>query len=86
MGPGDRAIVRFDVTMNLAPGQYSFGLGAGEPGPEENINAGLAHDRIDTLGPIVVGVVREEIRQFYGLARLPMQVAVTPLNSKELHP
>jgi hypothetical protein len=77
MNPGDRAIVRFEVTMDVEPGQYTFGLGAGEPA-EGNVNAGQAHDRIDLLGPIVVGIEREHLRPFYGLARLPMQVTVTP--------
>jgi hypothetical protein len=89
MDAGDRVVVRFDVTMDVAPGQYSFGLGAGVPAPEENINAGLAHDRIDTLGPIIVGITRDELRPFYGLARLPMRVSITgvgALAGKETSP
>ena len=74
MEAGDRMVVRFDVTMDVQPGQYSFGLGAGEP-TDENMNAGVAHDRIDELGPIVVGLERDGMRPFYGLARLPMRVS-----------
>jgi len=72
--PGQRLVVRFDVTMDVEPGQYTFGLGASEPAADQP-NAGLALDRIDVLGPVIVGIVRENIRPFYGAARLPMRVS-----------
>jgi ABC-type polysaccharide/polyol phosphate transport system ATPase subunit len=78
MAAGDRLVLRFDVTMNIEPGQYTFGLGAGEPADDGGIDAGLAHDRIDLLGPIVISVVRDQVRPFFGKARLPMRIAVVP--------
>lgn len=78
---GERIIVRFDVTMDVEPGQYSFGLGAGEPAGEGS-NAGLAHDRIDLLGPVIVGIVRDRVRPFYGTARLPMRIEVLPVRKE----
>ncbi|MFN0132683.1 MAG: ABC transporter ATP-binding protein [Phycisphaerales bacterium] len=75
MAPGDRVIVRFDLTLDLEPGAYTFGLGAGEPAGNDP-NAGTHHDRIDRLGPIIVDLQRDRPRPFYGLARLPMRATV----------
>jgi lipopolysaccharide transport system ATP-binding protein len=82
MEAGQRVAVRFDVTMDLEPGQYTFGLGAGEPA-DGSVNAGLAHDRIDLLGPVIVAIVREQVRPFYGVARLPMRASVTTPDRQE---
>jgi lipopolysaccharide transport system ATP-binding protein len=74
MAPGERRIVRFDVTMDLQPDTYTFGLGCGEPGGE-GPDAGIAHDRLDMLGPIIVGQPADGKRPFYGIARLPIRAA-----------
>jgi lipopolysaccharide transport system ATP-binding protein len=82
MMPGDRIIVRYDVKMDVAPGQYTFGLGAGEPA-EDSPQDGLALDRLDLLGPITVGNPADGHRPFYGVARLPMKVSHTACRKKE---
>jgi lipopolysaccharide transport system ATP-binding protein len=71
---GDRLIVRFDVKVDVAPGQYTFGLGAGEPA-SDSPQDGVALDRLDLLGPITVGNPADGHRPFYGTARLPMKVS-----------
>lgn len=75
MDPGDRLIVSFTMTLDVEPGTYTFGLGAGEPGSED-LNDGIAHDRIDRLGPFIVELKPGVIRNFFGIARLPMSVSV----------
>jgi lipopolysaccharide transport system ATP-binding protein len=70
MAPGDRVAVRLDLTMDVSPGMYTFGLGASEPDPEgEGV---LAHDRMDQLGPIAVSLAPGAHRPFHGIARLPL--------------
>lgn len=77
MNPGDQLVVDLAVTMDVEPGQYTFGLGAGEPDPsDEHSGAGLAHDRIELLGPLAIPLRQEERRKFYGIARLPMKGSV----------
>lgn len=75
LGAGQRAIVRFRVTLDMEPGSYTFGVGAGEPAAGDP-NAGVHHDRIDRLGPIVVDLPRDRPRPFFGAARLPMTATV----------
>lgn len=74
MKAGDRVVVAFTLTLDVQPGRYTFGLGAGEP-VEGDINAGAALDRIDRLGPITVEISPTSVRPFYGAARLPMTAA-----------
>lgn len=71
MNPGDRIVVTFTIVMEVEPGKYSFGLGAGEPATDDP-NDGVAHDRIDRLGPIIVDLTPGKHRSFFGMARLPM--------------
>ena len=75
--PGDRLVVEFTLTLDVQPDQYTFGLGAGEP-VTGDINAGIAHDRIDRLGPISVDIDPEIVRPFYGAARLPLTASHYP--------
>jgi ABC-type polysaccharide/polyol phosphate transport system ATPase subunit len=71
LSSGEKLVVRFDVTMNVSPGQYTFGLTAGEP--EKTFEwKSFDHDKIDSLGPIVVTHDSPETRPFYGIAKLPM--------------
>jgi len=57
--------------MDVQPDRYTFGLGAGEP-VQGDVNAGIAHDRVDRLGPIHVEISPTTVRPFYGAARLPL--------------
>lgn len=83
IGPGDRIVVTFTVKMDLEPGDYTFGLGTGEPAPEDP-NDGIAHDRLDRLGPVVI-TQPAGVRPFYGAARLPMKVSHTVCETAGQH-
>jgi hypothetical protein len=74
MAPGQRLVVRNDITFSVKPEEFSFGLivkgpvykGAG------TINS---HDRVEMLGPIAVTFSKAEtMKPFHGLARLPFVV------------
>lgn len=82
LAPGDQVIVRFEVKMDVAPGQYTFGLGTGEPAPETP-QEGIACDRIDLLGPITIGNPEDGHRTFFGTARLPMTIRLQRIGTPE---
>jgi lipopolysaccharide transport system ATP-binding protein len=71
--PGQELMVKFELTFNVQPGEYTFSLGAGEPS-EEGPNIGFVQDRHEMLGPIVVTTDEQQIFPFYGVAQLPMKV------------
>lgn len=77
LAQGDRLIVRFELTLDLAPGQYTFGVGASTPS-EANPGSGFVLDRVQHLGPIRVGMKPGVMRPFYGVARLPLKATVLP--------
>jgi lipopolysaccharide transport system ATP-binding protein len=77
MNRGDRLVVSFSLTLDVQPDKYTFGLGAGEP-VDGDPNAGIAHDRIDRLGPITVDISPSSVRPFYGAARLPLTATHYP--------
>ncbi|MDD2762732.1 MAG: ABC transporter ATP-binding protein [Opitutaceae bacterium] len=72
---GEERILTFRLTMAVQPGPYTFSLGCSEPsldGP----NHGFVQDRHEGLGPIEVRYDAVGTWPFYGIARLPMEVAV----------
>ncbi|MEX2218032.1 MAG: ABC transporter ATP-binding protein [Phycisphaerales bacterium] len=75
IAPGERRLVRFDITMDLRPDTYTFGLGCGEP-RGDHPEAGVPCDRLDLLGPIIISAPPPgTIRPFHGIARLPMRIS-----------
>jgi lipopolysaccharide transport system ATP-binding protein len=71
---GDRILCAVTVTMALQAGEYTLlaqsgGLTNGHPEP------GLLHDRLQGLPPIIVAGWRGRWAPFYGLARLPTDIA-----------
>ncbi|MBF0568942.1 MAG: ABC transporter ATP-binding protein [Nitrospirae bacterium] len=74
MSPGQRLVVKIDITFSVKPEEFLFGLaakGAIYKGAE-TINS---HDRIDMLGPIVVTYSKPTSQiPFHGIARLPFEV------------
>ncbi len=72
LSPGERLTVRLEITMDVAPGVYSFSVTATEPA-ESDPDAGVVHDQIPDLGPIHIGLDRSRPRPFHGVARLPMR-------------
>jgi lipopolysaccharide transport system ATP-binding protein len=74
MNPGDRLAVRLDVVMDLAPGPYTFAVGASTPDPAD-ADAGIVHDEVGDLGPIHVILDKTAPRPFYGAARLKAEAS-----------
>ncbi len=71
---GERLLVRAEITLDLHPGEYTFGVGA-SLASESNPEHGVVCDRITQLGPIAVVQDRDAVRPFFGIARLPMKVS-----------
>lgn len=78
--PGERLIVTFELTLEISPGEYTFGLGTSEPDADDP-TLGYPHDRIDRLGPIIVGRPHAEPPTFFGTARLPLKTSHTRVTS-----
>jgi ABC-type proline/glycine betaine transport system ATPase subunit len=76
LAPGERVAVRAEVTMDVHPGEYAFGVGASVPS-EAHPEHGEVCDRVMQLGPIAVVQDREAVRPFFGIAKLPMRVSHT---------
>jgi len=73
--PGQELLVKFEISFNVQPGEYTFSLGAGEAS-EEGPNIGHLQDRHEMLGPIVVTADEQQIFPFYGIAQLPMKATL----------
>ena len=75
LGPGDELVVTLSVMMSVQAGEYTFGLDASEPSAE-GPNVGYFHDRVESLGPILVYSPsdNDEVHPFYGIAQLPMTI------------
>jgi ABC-type polysaccharide/polyol phosphate transport system ATPase subunit len=71
---GERLIVRLEVTLDVHPGEYTFGVGTSLPS-ETNVEHGVVCDRITPLGPLIVVQDRDLVRPFYGMARLPLRAS-----------
>lgn len=72
--PGDELVVRIDMTFTVQPGEYTFNVGASEPS-DDGPNIGYLHDRHEMLGPVLVQADPNRIFPFYGIARLPIEIA-----------
>jgi len=71
---GQSLVIEMQIFFNVQPGEYTFSLGAAEPSAEDP-NAGFTHDRIESLGPILVTAERNTTLPFYGIAQLPMNLS-----------
>ncbi|MCA9298318.1 MAG: ABC transporter ATP-binding protein [Phycisphaerales bacterium] len=75
---GERLVVTFHLTMDVAPEPHTLTIETSVPVPGD-VNAGLLQDQIGGVGPIGIESRRDELREYYGAARLPMTVAHTRL-------
>ena len=73
LSPGARLIVRAELTMDVHPGEYAFGVGA-SLAADTNAEQGVVCDRVMQLGPLAVVQDRTRPRPFFGAARLPMRM------------
>jgi len=76
MQPGEERLVTFKLTCNLQPGEYTFSVETGEPSAE-GPNFGCLHDKHEGLGPLTIHYEHNHTWPFYGIARLPLEVAVS---------
>ncbi|MFM9994335.1 MAG: ABC transporter ATP-binding protein [Phycisphaerales bacterium] len=74
LAAGDRLIVRLELVMDLEPGQYSFSVSTSEPA-EDDPNAGVTHDTVPDLGPLLVMLDKSKPRPFFGAARLNVRAS-----------
>jgi hypothetical protein len=70
---GEQIIVRMDLKMTVQPGEYTFTLGTSEPSLQDH-NSGIAHDRIERLGPIKINYDFSKTLPFYGIASLSLDI------------
>jgi homopolymeric O-antigen transport system ATP-binding protein len=74
LSPGERVIVRFQLTLDLKPGRYTLGMAASTPSDDDDPNTAVFQDSIDMLGPIQVLPPADQRLPFFGLVRLPMTI------------
>ncbi len=79
-------IVRFDLSLTVQPGLYTFTLGCAVPASEEQgKNAGYNQDRHEMLGPLQVYFDSNEMVPFYGIAQLPMKARCQLINNRKFY-
>jgi lipopolysaccharide transport system ATP-binding protein len=80
---GQEIVIKFELTFNVGPGEYTFSLIASEPVNDSVPNVGYFHDQFDLLGPITVVADETKVYPFYGIAQLPMKITNSePTESK----
>jgi hypothetical protein len=62
------------LELSIQPGLYTFSAGCSQP--SDDPNAGFIQHRLEGLGPITVSPATSGIWEFYGLARLPLEIEV----------
>jgi lipopolysaccharide transport system ATP-binding protein len=72
LAPGQRLVVNLQLTFDVQPGQYTFGLGCSVPSVDDP-EQGVVCDRLTSLGPVIVLQDRSVVRPFHGIARLPLK-------------
>jgi lipopolysaccharide transport system ATP-binding protein len=65
LAPGEALVVRLDLRLSVRAGEYTFTLGASEPGH--------FHDWHEQVGPIEVAPLSAGEPPFHGVAELPME-------------
>lgn len=71
---GEKRIIEFVLELSIQPGLYTFSAGCSQP--SDDPNAGFIQHRLEGLGPITVSPATSGIWEFYGLARLPLEIEV----------
>ena len=72
---GEERTVAFRLEMAVQPGLYTFSVGCSEASAE-GPNHGFTQHRVEGLGPITVHADKSVTWPFYGIARLPLTIAV----------
>jgi lipopolysaccharide transport system ATP-binding protein len=69
---GDRLALKFRLTLNVEPGEYTASLIVSEESVE-GPNAGMFYDVHEGIGPITVYFSPNALMPFYGVAKLPLE-------------
>ena len=72
MASGEECVVRFRLTLNILPGEYTLSLGVSEPSGQ-GVDLGIVHDRWEGIGPLLVTHPGGP-STFFGIAKLPLEV------------
>ncbi len=70
----EERIVEFVLELSVQPGVYTLSIGCGQA--SDDANAGYVQHRLEGLGPINVIPADEGTWSFYGMAKLPLQIAI----------
>jgi ABC-type polysaccharide/polyol phosphate transport system ATPase subunit len=73
MQAGEEKIITFKIKLAVAPGEYNFALGCGEPDSADP-GVGRTHHRFLGLGPIQIVRNTDTVVPFYGFVDLPTEV------------
>ncbi|MBI4546970.1 MAG: ABC transporter ATP-binding protein [Ignavibacteriae bacterium] len=75
LAAGEELVLKFDLTLSVGPGEYTFSLLVSEPSAEGGPNIGYFHDQFDLLGPVRVLADFSTVLPYYGIAQLPMKIS-----------
>ena len=78
--PGEAVLVRFDVALSLAPGEYALSLVVADQSGHSDPNAGTILSRHEGIGPLGVRC-HTALMPFYGLAGMPTSCEIVPVTS-----
>jgi ABC-type glutathione transport system ATPase component len=78
--PGETVLVRFDVTLSLAPGEYTLSLAVADQSGHSDPNAGTILNRHERIGPLGVRC-RTALMPFYGIAAMPTSCEIVQVTS-----
>jgi lipopolysaccharide transport system ATP-binding protein len=78
--PGETVLVRFDVTLSLAPGEYALSLFVSDQSGHSDPNAATVLDGHERLGPLGVRC-RTALMPFYGIAGIPTSCEIVQVTS-----
>jgi len=78
--PGETVLVRFDVTLSLAPGEYALSLVVSDQSGHSDPNAATVLDGHERLGPLGVRC-RTALMPFYGIAGIPTSCEIVQVTS-----
>jgi len=78
--PGEMVLVRFDVTLSLAPGEYALSLVVADQSGHSDHNAGTILNRHERIGPLGVRC-HTPLMPFYGIAGMTTSCEILQVTS-----
>jgi hypothetical protein len=78
--PGETVLVRFDITLMLAPGEYALSLVVSDHSGHSDPNAGTILSRHEKIGPLGVRC-HTALMPFYGIAGMTTSCEIVQVTS-----